>query len=82
MPDPGATDHTEITVEGIDKLRQRLEGAKSEVRKLWHRRCECSCGCPISHAGRKDSCVLCLGGDHWDRIVQILDEAMERKEKI
>jgi hypothetical protein len=60
-----AVAYIDITVKGVDELRKRLEGAQGNIRKLWHRKCECSCGCAIQHPGRQDRCVLCLGGDHW-----------------
>lgn len=78
MPEIGSV-QIEITPKGIDKLRERLDKAQAGVRKLWHRKCECSCGCPISHPGRKPQCVLCLGGDHWTRITDLLDQVMNKE---
>jgi hypothetical protein len=68
----------ELTPEGMDRLRAKLGDTKSGARKLWFRRCDCSCGCPINHPGTKPTCVLCRGNDHWTRIVKLLDAITRR----
>lgn len=79
MPDMGSA-NIEITVKGVDKLRQRLEAQGGGARKMWFRKCECACGCPIQHPGLKPECSLCRNGDHWTRVVETLDRVMKRKE--
>lgn len=85
------TGKIEVTIEGLDKLRERLgevrptvaERVQAQVdarQRLWHRRCECSCRCAIMHPGRKDLCVLCQSGDHWVSLASYLDKIEARLE--
>lgn len=82
----------EVTVKGLEKLRERLGEVRPTVmervaaqvtakQKMWHHRCECSCGCAIMHPGRKRDCVLCQSGDHWFSLNEYLAKIEARQEK-
>ena len=61
-----------------DQLQARLTKAEEEQARKWGVPCVCPCGCRVRHRYGK-TCVLCRDGDHWTRIVELLDRVMERR---